>query len=665
VPQTQEVRLPDVVSNRLLEIADYQRPYAWGKKQLEDLWEDLDLLGPTGTHYAGTLVLRDIPSEDGSTKTSMGDDGETLRHCEVVDGQQRLTTCLLLLDRIRRALEALEHDGAEAAGAVARRIRTTYGLVSVDNALVPKLKLGAGLNAYWVDVVLGEQAFVGPALIAGQQRLKEAVAFFDAKLSAVTKDVPAEVQLTRLKELQRRVTAGLGFLVYEVRSAAEVGVIFETLNERGRDLTDLEKTKNYLLYLARSIPDARSAQLADQINEAWASIFTNLAREAGDADEQLLRAHWLATVNPDRNAWKRIASIKARFDRSNYVSGSARLIPSGRAGKDQAEAWDELFDEVGDYVRTLRDCSFFLSEMFDPQAAMDAFGTDRKKVLLRSGALARSGVVALYRPLLFAARLRHPDDGAFYAELVDLCERYSARVFVIEQRRTNAGEPRLLRLAHDLYSGADPQHVLGEVRAVLWRYAPDERVRETLQSTAENWYVRRGHKYFLYEYERSLLAPHEELPPLSSFTDAAKEQRTTEHILPQNPKADADCWWDHFSEQQHAELCHALGNLALTLDNSAYGRKCFADKRGVSLGPGQHSETCYAQGKLHQEKELALYDEWTPSTIRDRQARLAEWALSRWAVSPPGAQELREQDVDIENEGTVDDELVLAGSAEA
>jgi hypothetical protein len=66
----------------------------------------------------------------------------------------------------------------------------------------------------------------------------------------------------RLRELHHRMTAGLVFLVYQVRSEAEVGVIFETLNEPGRGLSDLEKVKNYLLYLSRTIADNRSAQLA-------------------------------------------------------------------------------------------------------------------------------------------------------------------------------------------------------------------------------------------------------------------------------------------------------------------------------------------------------------------------------------------------------------------
>lgn len=665
MPQNQEVRLPAAIGERLLEIADYQRPYAWERKQLEDLWEDLDLLGPTRMHYAGTLVLRAVVLPNGSVKESMSDDGTTLQHCEVVDGQQRLTTCLVLLDRTRRRLLELEAGGYGLAGVVARKLRDTYGMASVNGALVPKLRLGSGLNDYWVNVVLGNQHHVGPKLLAGQERLKEATAYYDVKLDRLTENVDPQVRFERLNELQRRITAGLGFLVYEVQSIADVGVIFETLNERGRPLTELEKTKNYLLYLSGSIPDARSDQLAKEINEAWSAIFTNLAGEARGTDDQLLRAHWLSTQSPDTRAWKRIDSIKARFDRSRYVSAKTRLMPPVRGVADQEKAWDQLFADVGAYVRSLRNCSFFLSEMFDPQADFDSFTSESERVRRRSAALRRSGVVALYRPLLFAARLRYPTDGTLYADLVDICERYSARVFVIEQRRANAGESRLLRLAHELHNGTDPQRILEQLRAVMWRYASDDSVRATVESTQQNWYGRRGHKYFLYEYELSLMSPHEELPLLSFFTDAAKEQRTTEHILPQHPNDDAACWWNHFTRQEHGNLVHALGNLALTYDNSAYSNKCFRAKRGEPLAPGKIAQTCYAQGKLHQEQRLALHAEWTPESIRQRQQELADWALQRWAVASPRIADAVDEDIEIESEGTEEDDVTLAAASPA
>lgn len=101
-----------------------------------------------------------------------------------------------------------------------------------------------------------------------------------------------------------------------------------------------------------------------------------------------------------------------------------------------------------------------------------------------------------------------------------------------------------------------------------------------------------------------------------------------------------------------------MGNLALTLDNSSYSNKCFADKRGAALVPGQAPTTCYCQGKLHQEQRLAAYAEWTPETIEERQRDLASWALQRWAVeAPSGGGMPSDAPLDIEFEGTYEDLL--------
>ena len=314
--KNQVVRLSAVVSGRLLEIPDYQRPYSWDSKQLSDLWEDLDLLGKSGTHYAGTLVLRRCLDAAGQPEQSMDRAGEVLEHYEVVDGQQRLTTCLILLDRLRRQFDVLATAGDPDAAEIASGLRSRYGVVNVSGVFVPRLALGAELNTYWKDHVLGDETYVGPRLLAGERRLRDAAAFFDQKIRGLRTDGTAEEFVQRLLDLQRRVTSGLGFLLYEVHDLAEVGVIFETLNERGRPLTQLEKAKNYLLYLARRIPDSRSEELAMRINDSWASIFRNLSGE-DDADDQLLRSHWLATVDPDRRRWFRVSSIKQRFDRTS------------------------------------------------------------------------------------------------------------------------------------------------------------------------------------------------------------------------------------------------------------------------------------------------------------------------------------------------------------
>jgi hypothetical protein len=598
----------------------------------------------------------------GDVLTSVDEAGTTLRHSEVVDGQQRLTTSVLLLDRVRHRLNLLAADGAEVATAIADNLNRSFGLAKIDNVAVPRLRLGQDLNDFWVETILSGKPYVGGPLAGGQARLAQAATFFDERLATLVDGADAEECVRRLKELQRRVTAGLRVLVYEVSSAAEVGIIFETLNERGRPLTELEKTKNYLLYLARQIPDSRSEDLASRINKRWSGIFSALAGAGGDLDDQLLRVHWLATEDPDLRSWQGVTSIKKAFDRSRYVSAAARILPATSTSGHDDDPYTELDAEVTAYVDTLHAAAYLMAEMFEPTATFVAFASGRERARAASAALARTNIVAPHRPLLCAARLAYPDDGDFYADLVEVLEKYSARVFVILQRRANAGQPKLTSLAYDLFhKRCSRQDVLDAVAVLQWRYAPDAQVRAALESESENWYVRRGHKYFLYEYELSQMGAGEQIPDFGYFLKKGNEQRTTEHILPQTPDADAECWWGKFTEEEHVGLRHALGNLVLTLDNSSYSNNCFDKKRGAPLSTGSTATSCYAQSSLHQERELALFEEWTPDTIRTRQQTLADWAMGRWAVAVPGADTLEPEDSepDIESEG---DELDLVVS---
>lgn len=633
MPSQQELTLQAIAHDRLFVVPDYQRPYAWEAKQLHDLWEDLDLLGDRH-HYAGTLVLHQKPGVSRMTKT-----GTALTVWDVVDGQQRLTTTFLLLDRLRRRLAELPHEDAPA---VAQTLRSTYGVVSIGGVEHPKIRLGSDLNAYWHDTILGGAPAGLAALVAGQQRLRDAAAFFDERIGRLV-DSSVDDTHERLLDLMRRVTDGLRFLVYEVSSEAEVGVIFETLNERGRDLTELEKIKNYLLYLARQIPDARSDALADAVNTKWSNIFKHLAHVPGHIEDRVLRAHWLATQNPDSRQWRRTLSVKERFPRARYVPSSTRLGATAPNDHVTEDLWDEMVREIKQYADGLEKCALFASELHDHGAGFVDFTSGHARARSANAALRRTRTVAMFYPLIFAARLAHPTDGEFYADVVSACETYAARVFVIVQRRTNAGEPYLNKLAADLYTGLDKEAVKARLAALVWEYADDARVRSALALT-ENWYHRRGHKYFLYEYERSLVAAGGDIPNFDMFVDSS-HSRTTEHVLPQSPEPDA-LWWDSFTAEQHEELRHTLGNLVLTFDNAAYSNKEYAAKRGTPDTPSD--QKCYHNAKLAQERQIAKdYATWTPETIRHRQERLATWALQRWAVDVPSRGDVRSLEDDL------------------
>ena len=93
--------LDKIFTDKLFRIPDYQRGYAWrtgtGGREVVDFWEDLlNLVSPDRKHYTGVLPLEE--SDEGGDKTNsewLLDDGYKIVH--VVDGQQRLTTAIILI----------------------------------------------------------------------------------------------------------------------------------------------------------------------------------------------------------------------------------------------------------------------------------------------------------------------------------------------------------------------------------------------------------------------------------------------------------------------------------------------------------------------------------------------------------------------------------------
>ncbi|MGO0575485.1 DUF262 domain-containing protein [Ornithinimicrobium panacihumi] len=625
----QELTLQSVASERLFRIPDYQRPYAWERKQLEDLWSDLNLM-TSNRHYAGTLVLQPTGGEPAITSSGM-----SLELCDVVDGQQRLTTCFILLDQLRRRLEDFDDEDANE---IARNLRNTFGYVSIGGVKRPKLELGSELKHYWANSVLGDEPAAVSSLIVGQRRLKEAREFFAGRLQELTDGVDSAAAVQRLQLLNARVVSGLRFLVYDVSDKSDVGVIFETLNERGRTLSDTDKIKNYLLYLARGLPSQRRDDLVQHINQVWAEIFRNHSTMSGNPEDSILRAHWLATVDPRSREWRRTASVKIQFPRSRYIPSSQTLTGAPASGDHDADRLDELVKDIKTYVDTLQRCSLFAAELAAVSPNFVDFSDNGTRAAEAQAALRRTGTLTFFYPLLFATRLRHPQDGELYARVLRACETFAARVFVIGQRRSNAGAQILYYLAHEVFKGLDPQKALVEINAATWKYGNDERVRGAL-GAAEDWYNRRGHKYFLYEYEISLLSSSAQktLLPFDSFTSKAYSE-TTEHILPQTL---AGQWKNDFTKAQHEQLRHSLGNLMLTHTNSTYSNKDYRDKRGQPTSPAGF----YYGAAMAQEREVAKsYDEWTPESILERQEHLAAWAMQRWPATPPATGDVSEME---------------------
>lgn len=97
--------LSKIFNERLFRIPDYQRGYAWTEKQLKDFWNDLEQLEDGKNHYTGVITLE--PVEDNISSNWYDDawiiSSKSYYPYYIVDGQQRLTTSLILIQSIIEA----------------------------------------------------------------------------------------------------------------------------------------------------------------------------------------------------------------------------------------------------------------------------------------------------------------------------------------------------------------------------------------------------------------------------------------------------------------------------------------------------------------------------------------------------------------------------------
>lgn len=599
--------LQELFNNRVFRVPDYQRGYAWEEQQVREFLDDLELLSPNSErrHYTGTIVLHQ--PEDIIKKSD--DEGTSYAEWHIVDGQQRFTTIVLLLSEISRALSEYESSRGLAKGIRKNYVETR----DLDDLPLYKLSLNEDTDDFFKKNILPESPGIdGPQIEAAQRLLnaKEQIAVAVAGSGAGHEK--------SLRDLYQKVITRLHFNLYEVEKEAEVGVIFEVMNSRGKPLTELEKVKNYLLYAASSFHDVgedNKKEFAKSVNQTWASILKQLM-DAGlgspEKENWMLRTHWLMQHDPQPKYWDGHGSIRSRFDLRKYQGTHA-----------------ELLKELREYVNGLRDACICFCDALNPDRsnAFDNFNGDiRSDIRHWNEKLVRIGVTATFLPLLMAARTQWPSEPKKYLEIVKLCELFAFRVYRAADERSNYRQAALFKIAYEVTHGMEFSDVVRRVKQEMDRGNTKSRFNDfTNIEKPTYWYKWKGLRYFLYEYEQHLALAKGASPKVS--WEEIESGESIEHVLPQTI-TNQPYWQQSFGTDIHEEYVHDIGNLVLTKDNSSLSNKPFPDKKGAIDAEGP----CYATSSLFQERELAPLDDWTPEAIDERRARLLDWAKRRWHV---------------------------------
>ena len=102
--------------------------------------------------------------------------------------------------------------------------------------------------------------------------------YFAEKLKMLNKEDKEEIFDKAVNRLK--------FNYYEIDDSLDVYVTFETMNNRGKDLSHLELLKNRLIYLTTLLreDDETKGRLRRDINETWKTIYEYLGK--------IKRTHW-------------------------------------------------------------------------------------------------------------------------------------------------------------------------------------------------------------------------------------------------------------------------------------------------------------------------------------------------------------------------------------
>jgi len=301
--------LDKIFISRMFRIPDYQRGYAWRvQKEVAEFWGDLCNLNGGHKHYTGMITLEKTNDrEDWGNVELLLKQG--FQQYYIVDGQQRITTSIILIKAIYDYL--LKQLGDENEYISDRldvrlcQIREKYlkkGRESLGMSYIFSYKESARSYHYFVQNILDEKIIGSVGHSFYTLNIEKAKEFFDKELAKMSRE--------EVVDLYQKLTQDLRFNLFEIDSQSaeyDIFATFETMNNRGKKLSNLELLKYRLLYLTTLYPDSAFEttdpnvaeeerwKLRAEINASWSEIYYQIGRNPEHPldDDDFLKAHFL------------------------------------------------------------------------------------------------------------------------------------------------------------------------------------------------------------------------------------------------------------------------------------------------------------------------------------------------------------------------------------
>lgn len=553
--------------SRKLKIPTYQRDYSWNEEQWEELWNDI-LRGKKNKnkHYMGSLVFI-------NRKENM---------LEVVDGQQRLTTIAIIIHSVIRLINGLVDKDINKEENMERIniIRTYVGKKSSkDLTWENKLELNEENNTFYNTYIMNfEQSTVFPTKISISNKLLLSCQeyFFDKiteyanikKIENITAN-----KLFKVVDLVDYIVENLLFVKIVATNELSAYTIFETLNDRGIDLSITDLLKNYLLSLFARKQDQTFAK------NRWDSIVQKVELKNFP---MFLRYYWMI----ENKALKKEELFKA--------------IRSSIKDRKTALAFLKELDEYADIFSALQDET---SEYWKDKTNL--------KPIIKSLHILK---VKQCYPLLMVCLSKI--NKRFHFNIFKACENTLFRYLTICGKNPNALENVYNRICNKIMKDeiTDYNAVKNELKEIYVR--DDEFYNDFIIKSINTRGNQRIAKYILIKINTYLSIEKVDL-------DINSNNLTLEHVLPENPNED---WNKKFDNEIIDEYIYRIGNFALLSQkrNQSIANEKFSDKLKI-----------YEKSDIVLTKNLYNYykdKEWNKENVDTRQQYMGKIAKEIWKL---------------------------------
>ncbi|MFH0736223.1 MAG: DUF262 domain-containing protein [bacterium] len=674
------IGLETLFKNKLFRIPDYQRGYAWQEPQYKDFWEDLINLQENRVHYTGVITIQKIPKEaiKNDSKEYWLVDEYNYNIYHVVDGQQRVTTCIVFLQCIIETVRELPENIGHKDDAIFFSDNLTLNEI-IKNFIYMKKPKGDQYRTYKFGYLPDEnsnQEYLRFNIFNESnassiretfytRNLEEAKKYFLIHLKELYKQNGKKALLEQYKKITQKFL----FNEYIIEDEFDVFVAFETMNFRGKNLSKLELLKNRLIYLTTLYPEnvlecADRKALRDDITKSWQEVYYQLGRSKILLDDDdFLKAHWIMKFLYSRKKSDDFVSfllyknfISKRVNTYEEITCNNSDEQITRIEDDEIDVENDEVDDlingqvskplshsdIREYIDSLRTSSIHWFNLHYPYKAED-LNDDEKKWLDK---LNRIGM-GYFRPLVMSILKNQPQNEQ-RLEVLKLIERYIFIRYNINQLRSNKGDSEFYKAAREfdqkkikiediILKLKDHESLSLDAENNLnidnFKFYLGKKIKDKPNEGFYGWY---GLKYFLYEYElKKMEDTGQSKVEWGLFIKNPKDKISIEHIYPQS---ESESWAKVFKDipqNQKCVYCGSLGNLLLlsNLINSKLQNFSFQEKKNPKIDEkGDLIRRGYCDGS-HSEIEISMnYENWTPIEIKNRGLSLLKFLEERWNI---------------------------------